>query len=377
MITDKKYQVYWFSLGIAIAAFLLWYFRIIAIYLLFAMFLTFVLNPLVNLLSRGKVIKVKVPRLLATILSFLFLFGIVYLFSSTVFPMIGDEVDHLRSVDPTRFTAVFDNQIYYIEHLLINNHLVEKAPGFLKPLLITELNSWMNQENAGTIISEVLNSVTSGIIGLFSVLFISFFSLKDENLLKKSIANIIPGKYYTDYLKVFNNIENLLSRYFIGLLIQASLISIIVSIALMIIGIQNFILIGILVGIINVIPYLGQVISIVVALLLAVASNIDIINSEHLLFFLIKITSIVVATQTLDSFVFQPLIFSKSVKAHPLEIFLMVFVGGTIAGPFGMFLAIPVYTIVKVTYIGLHGVYLKKRNEYRVSSIENRENINS
>ncbi len=370
MINDKKYQVYWFSLGIAVAAFLLWYFRIIALYLLFAMFLTFVLNPLVNFLSKGKLLKIKVPRFLATVFSFLLLFSLIALFITSIFPLISNEIDHLRSVDPTKFTEVFNNQIFYFENLLIDNHLVEQAPGFLKPMLIAELNTWMNQENAGYVISGVLNGLTSSIIGMFSVLFISFFSLKDENLLKKSIANIIPGKYYTDYLNVFNNIENLLSRYFIGLLVQASIISIIVSIALMIIGIQNFILIGILVGIINVIPYLGQVISIAVALLLGVASNIDIINSEHLLFFLLKITSIVVATQTLDSFIFQPLIFSKSVKAHPLEIFLMVFVGGTIGGAFGMFLAIPVYTIVKVTYIGLHRVYLKKRSEYRVSSIE-------
>jgi predicted PurR-regulated permease PerM len=361
MLTDKKYQVYWFSIAGILAAFLLWYFRIIALYILFAMFLTFVLNPLVNYLSKGKLVKFRVPRILSTIIAFLLFFGIITLFFATIFPLISNEVDHLKSVDPTKFTAVFDNQIYYVEHLIIDNHLTEQLPGFLKPLLIKELNAWMNQENAGYLISGLFNGLANGIIGLFSVLFISFFSLKDENLLKKSVANIIPGKYYTDYINVFNSIENLLSRYFIGLLIQATLISTIVSIALMIIGINNYILIGILVGIINVIPYLGQVISIAIALLLGVASNIDIINSEHLLFFLLKITFIVVGTQTLDSFVFQPIIFSKSVKAHPLEIFLMVFVGGTIAGPFGMFLAIPVYTIIKVTYMGLHRVYVKKK----------------
>jgi predicted PurR-regulated permease PerM len=361
MLTDKKYQVYWFSLAGVLAAFLLWYFRIIALYILFAMFLTFVLNPLVNYLSKGKLVKFRVPRFISTVIAFLLFFGLLALFFATIFPLISNEVDHLKSVDPTQFTTVFDNQIYYIEHLLIDNNLTEKAPGFLKPLLTEELNNWMNQENAGNLISGFFNGITNGVIGLFSVLFISFFSLKDENLLKKSVANIIPGKYYTDYINVFNNIENLLSRYFIGLLIQATIISTIVSIALMLIGINNYILIGILVGIINVIPYLGQVISIALALLLGVASNIDIINSEYLLFFLLKITTIVVATQTLDSFIFQPIIFSKSEKAHPLEIFLMVFVGGTIAGPFGMFLAIPVYTIIKVTYIGLHRVYVKKK----------------
>lgn len=361
MFTDKKYQVYWFSLAGILATFLLWYFRVIALYILFAMFLTFVLNPLVNYLSKGKIVKFRVPRIISTVIAFALFFGLLSLFFGTIFPLISTEVDHLKSVDPTQFTTVFDNQIYYIEHLLIDNNLTEKAPGFLKPLLTEELNNWMNQENAGNLISGFFNGITNGVIGLFSVLFISFFSLKDENLLKKSVANIIPGKYYTDYINVFNNIENLLSRYFIGLLIQATIISTIVSIALMLIGINNYILIGILVGIINVIPYLGQVISIALALLLGVASNIDIINSDYLLFFLLKITSIVVATQTLDSFIFQPIIFSKSVKAHPLEIFLMVFVGGTIAGPFGMFLAIPIYTIIKVTYIGLHRVYVKEK----------------
>ncbi len=364
MLTDKKYQVYWYSIGAVLAIFLLWYFRTIALYLLFSLFLTFVLNPLVNFITKGKLIKLKVPRVFSTIIAFIILFGIVYLFFATIFPLVSNEVEHLKSVDPTKFTAVFDQQIYYIEHLLIENHLTEQSPGFLKPFLIKELNSFMNQENAENLITGIFSGLTNGIIALFSILFISFFSLKDENLLKKSVANIIPGKYYADYIHVFNNIENLLSRYFIGLLIQATIISTIVSIALMIIGINNYILIGILVGIINVIPYLGQVISVVIALLLGVASNIDIISSEQLLFFLIKITAIVVGTQTLDSFIFQPIIFSKSVKAHPLEIFLMVFVGGTIAGPFGMFLAIPVYTILKVTYLGLHRVYIKKKNEH-------------
>jgi predicted PurR-regulated permease PerM len=123
------------------------------------------------------------------------------------------------------------------------------------------------------------------------------------------------------------------------------------------------------VGIINVIPYLGQVISVFLALSLAVASNIDIINSSELLYFLLSITGIVVGTQTLDSFIFQPLIFSKSVRAHPLEIFLMVFVGGTIGGPFGMFLAIPVYTIVKVSFNGFYRVWKKK---VAVGEIENK-----
>ena len=365
----KKYQNYWGFIAFAIGIYLFWYFRIILLYLFFAMCLTFILNPLVNYFNKGKLVKIRVPRMLATILAFIILFAVIGLFGITIFPLINQEFNHLKDIDPNKLTNIFDTQIYYIEHLLLENHIVENKPGYLKPSIIAELSSLLNKQNAESVLSNVFSGLTNGVIALFSIFFISFFSLKDENLLKKSIATIIPGKYYVDYIAVFNSIENLLSRYFIGLLIQATLISTIVAIALSLIGVQNFLLIGILVGIINVIPYLGQVISVFLALSLAVASNIDIINSSELLYFLLSITGIVVGTQTLDSFIFQPLIFSKSVRAHPLEIFLMVFVGGTIGGPFGMFLAIPVYTIVKVSFNGFYRVWKKK---VAVGEIENK-----
>lgn len=359
----KKYQNIWIAIGIALSAFLFWYFRIILLYLFFAMCLTFVLTPLVNYFSRGKVFKIRVPRILSTILAFIILIGVISVFSMTLFPLITTEIDHLKNIDPNKLTNVFDNQIYYIEHLLIKNGISDQQPGYLKPMIIQEVTGLLNKQNAESVLTNVFSGIASLVIAIFSIFFISFFSLKDENLLKKSIASIIPGKYYVDYIAVFNNIEKLLSRYFIGLLIQASVISFIVSVSLYFVGVQNFLLIGILVGLINVIPYLGQVIAVFVALFLGVASNVDIINSSELLMFLLSISGIVIITQTLDSFVFQPLIFSKSVKAHPLEIFLMVFVGGTIGGAFGMFLAIPVYTIVKVSFRGFYGVYLKKLKE--------------
>lgn len=357
----KKYHPIWLILICSLAAFLVWYFRIILLYLFFAMCLTFILTPVVNFLSKRKIRNFRLPRMLATIGSFLLLILVIFLFFLTIFPLVSQEIRQLRTIDPNQFTTIFDNQIYYFENVLIENHLVDQQPGFLKPFLSQKINHMVDEESATSFVTNLFNGITTGAIAVFSVFFITFFSLKDENLLKKALANIIPGKYYVDYIGVFNKIENLLSRYFIGLLIQASIISLIVTIALMIFGVQNAILIGILVGILNVIPYLGQVISVFVAIALGIASNINILNSAELFPFILTITLIVIATQTLDSFIFQPLIFSKSVKAHPLEIFLMVFVGGTIAGPFGMFLSIPIYTVLKVTYVGLHGAWKKKQ----------------
>ncbi len=354
-----KKQPVWGVILVLLSGFLVWYFRVILLYLFLAMCLTFILTPIVNAISKRRIKKIRIPRIFATIVAFIVLFAVIGLFFTTLFPLINHEIQLLKNINPAELTAIFDKQIYYFESLLIENKLSNQNPGFLKPFLTQKLNIIISEDNATTLISDIFTGLSTGTIAIFSILFITFFSLKDENLLKKSLANIIPGKYYVDYISVFNQIENLLSRYFVGLLVQATIISVIVSIALIILGIQNAILVGVLVGVINVIPYIGQVIAVFVAVLLGVASNIDIINSTELLGFVITICIIVIATQTLDSFIFQPLIFSKSVKAHPLEIFLMVFVGGTIAGPFGMFLSIPIYTALKVTYKGFYRVYIK------------------
>ena len=157
------------------------------------------------------------------------------------------------------------------------------------------------------------------------------------------LAGSVPSVH-----KVLMHTKNLLSRYFIGIAIQISIIATIVSVGLTIVGIENAILIGLLAGVINIIPYLGPIIGGTIGVTIAVMSNLDLELQTQLLPLILKVFAVFATAQLTDNFVLQPLIFSKSVKAHPLEIFFVILIAGSLAGIVGMVLAVPTYTFLRI-----------------------------
>lgn len=181
-----------------------------------------------------------------------------------------------------------------------------------------------------------------------SVTFIAFFFLKDEMLFGRAIKATIPnrqmGKTDTALLKI----KQLLTRYFSGIVFQITLITLYVSLLLSFFGIPNSLLIAFFAAIINVIPYLGPIIGGLFAMLVTISSNLDVDFYTVTLPMLFKVAGVFASMQILDGFVLQPYIFSNSVSAHPLEIFIVVIVGAKLGGITGMVVAIPIYTIIRV-----------------------------
>ena len=155
---------------------------------------------------------------------------------------------------------------------------------------------------------------------------------RDENRLKKS----------------FEKIKDLLSRYFLGLLLQISILLIIYTIILVVFGIQNAFVIAFLCALLNLIPYVGPLIGGLLMMFLSMTSNLD---AEFSTVILPKTIYVMVGFsigQLIDNFFSQPMIFSNSVKSHPLEIFIVILAGGSLMGSVGMIVAIPIYTSIKV-----------------------------
>jgi len=146
------------------------------------------------------------------------------------------------------------------------------------------------------------------------------------------------------------SVRHLLMRYFVGLLAQASGMMILTTIGMTIAGIDFSLslIIGLIVGLINVIPYLGPYLGGSIGILLGVANNLHMDFSAELLPMVVLMMAVIVCVQLIDNFLFQPLIFGTSVKAHPLEIFLVILIAGTFAGIPGMILGIPIYTVIRV-----------------------------
>ncbi|MEE9437710.1 MAG: AI-2E family transporter [Saprospiraceae bacterium] len=207
---------------------------------------------------------------------------------------------------------------------------------FLDPSLVPKL------------FKSIVGTLGSLIIGLMSVLFIAFFFLREQGLFNNMISGIVPDKYEKKTLQAISGSSNMLIRYFIGVLAQVSIITIFVSLALRILGVENALLIGFFAALINIVPYVGPILGATFAIVITISSNLGLPFYDAVLPLLFKVTIVFLFMQLLDNFILQPNIFSKSVKAHPLEIFLIVLIGANIAGVVGMILAIPAYTVLRV-----------------------------
>ncbi|MEW4922653.1 AI-2E family transporter [Algibacter sp. 2305UL17-15] len=203
-----------------------------------------------------------------------------------------------------------------------------------------------------SLIPDFLNSIISGLgsfsIGLFSVLFISFFFLKDSKLFENGILTFIPDRKESNWKTSSTKIKDLLSRYFVGLIFQILILFIIYTIGLLIIGVENPIVIAFLCALLNLIPYVGPLIGAGLMLTLTMTSNLGESFSDVILPKTLWVLLVFIIGQLVDNFGSQPIIFSKSVKSHPLEIFLVILITGILFGVIGLIIAVPAYTAIKV-----------------------------
>src|SRR5690606_27255759 len=142
-----------------------------------------------------------------------------------------------------------------------------------------------------------------------------------------------------------DSISNLLRRYSIGLLAEIFMVMLLVTIGLTLVGLgfNHAAVIGLVCGMFNVIPYLGPWMRAIVGWLICASLTIDADFMRHTLPTLGFMTLVFASVQLIDNVLFQPFIYSSSVKAHPLEIFIVILAAGSMAGIVGMILAIPVY----------------------------------
>ena len=172
--------------------------------------------------------------------------------------------------------------------------------------------------------------------------------LKDGKHIEKFFILLFPIKIKKRVEKSFLDIKTLLSRYFVGLLFQISILFVIYTIILLIFGVKDAVVIAFLCALLNLIPYIGPLIGIVLMSFLTMTSYLGQDFSTIIIPKTIYVIIGYIIAQLIDNFISQPFIFSKSVKSHPLEIFIIILIGGTLFGIGGMILAIPLYTAVKV-----------------------------
>jgi predicted PurR-regulated permease PerM len=177
---------------------------------------------------------------------------------------------------------------------------------------------------------------------------LTFYFLLDESLVKDFVLVLTPESYVEDMRSVLHFSKHLLIRYFYGILMEVGIMMTIESTALLILDVPNAILIGFLGGLLNIIPYLGPLLGASIGMVLAGLSELAYGTYDDVFSSILSVAFVFLGANLIDNIILQPQIYSKSVKAHPVEIFLVIIIGGRIGGVVGMIFAIPFYTVVKV-----------------------------
>ncbi len=328
-----------YIIGVLLLLFFLYKIQSVILYVVVAAIISLIGLPIVNFLKN----KFKFNNTFAVIVTIVLLIGILSGLVGLFIPLVVEQGQNLSLLNIQELQSTIENLNQKVITYFSNKN-IEINQSFSESNLFSKIDF--------SIIPNFLNSVVSGFgsfsIALFSIIFISFFLLKDSKLLEQGVLTFVPDTSEEGTKRSMHKIKDLLSRYFVGLVLQITILFIIYTIVLLIFGVNNAIVIAFLCALLNLIPYVGPMISAVLMMFLTMTSFI---GSDFQTVILPKTIFVFIGFligQLVDNFFSQPIIFSKSVKSHPLEIFLVISIAGVLFGVIGLIVAIPAYTSIKV-----------------------------
>ena len=326
---------------------LMWYFRDIVGYVIASAVLAIVGSPLVGLVKRVRVRGRSVPDWLAALVVLFLLWGVGVAMFAIFIPLIFGKLTALASVDFSTILASFEQPLRKLQHFLEDYFSLNVSTLSLSDTIGAQVELLFNPEKLQNFLGSLVSGVASAVIALFSVTFITFFFLKDDGLFLRIMLAVTPTRYEGNVKHALGSASTLLSRYFIGILAESALMMLMVSVSLICCGYlpQNAFFIGLIVGVLNVIPYVGPWLGFGISLLVSMAF---VGGDTTMTFIVLSLAITILAAQMIDNFVLQPFLYSNSVNAHPLEIFVVILMAGHFAGVVGMLFAIPGYTVLRV-----------------------------
>ncbi len=334
----------WRLLGIvAILLFAVLFFKLV-IYLGISLVLFLIGNPISNLIEKIKLGRFRVPRSIAALLTISVMLTVLVGVFFLVVPALAAEINFLYDLN---FYEVLHNilaQFPSVKALLLKFGEEED----LKISVATQLKSFITANNLGMVLNNVFGYFGSILGGVLCVLFITFFLLKDENLVRESILVITPSGYEEAVSEILKTSKRMLSKYFAALFFDMFLVSMAVLLVLSLLGVKNALIIAFCAGLLNVIPYIGSIITMCIAVILGVSSCIGMGAYDMIGPTIYEIFFAMLSINLIDGFIVQPFLFSNSVKAHPLEIFIVTLMAAKLGGIFGMVIALPSYTLLRV-----------------------------
>jgi len=332
---------------IILGGYLIWRFSFLFVYFIISAIISFVGHPIVLFFDKIRIGKYHFPHGISALITLLLILGCLFSLIAIFVPLIFQEAQAIARIDLKKVSSELQGPLSSIE-VEMNRFGLIPAGKTLQELIAENAKSLINITSVTNFLNGMLGFAGSFFIDLFSIFFIAFFFLKDDQLFENMVLMVLPEKYSGPTHKVFINSIKLLRRYFTGVIIEIFGGMGLITIGFLILGVENALLLGFLGGLINIIPYLGPILGTAMGLTLGFTGAIAAGEFSTFSSLAIKIAIVVFGIHFLDTMLYQPIIYSKSVKAHPLEIFVVILIGGSLGGIIGMLIAVPSYTLLRV-----------------------------
>ncbi len=338
----------WIVILSALGLYLLYYFSDLVSFILASWVLSMLGQPIMKLfLEKLKLNKFSYGTSVAAVMTILLYIMGILLIGILFIPIIIEQASHLANIDYNKIGASLQPPITYINNELQSLGLISSEQSVMDQI-IEVVQKWFKPERVSNIFGSIIQIGSNLTLAVGSIIFITFFFLQESGLFQEYLVAIVPKRHEEKISHILSDASRLLRRYFTGILIQGSIFCLISYVALTLFGVRNALLIGFFGGLMNVIPYVGPIIGMVFAAFITLTGYVGADFSQVILPLCLKAIGSVFIAQVIDNWLVQPFLFSKTVKAHPLEIFLVILIAAKIGGITGMILAIPAYTVLRV-----------------------------
>ncbi|WP_144509737.1 AI-2E family transporter [Bacillus sp. FJAT-22090] len=327
----------------------------------------YLLRPILRLME-----KIRIRRVWGILVIFLALIGLITLLVFLVVPFLKAQSTKLVEELPDYLIQLLNSLDHFLRTSFVADYYVQIEKDVMTMLqsVPAQIGNFFQNTIASVAsgITSIVGAVTSFVLSIIMVPFILFYLLKDGEKLPKFVIKIFPPRMRDDFLIVFRNIDNQISSYIQGQILVSMCIGFMIFIGFTIIGMPYALLLGVIAMVTSVVPYLGPVIAITPAAIIALVSSP---------FMLVKLAIVWTIVQLVEGKFISPQIMGKSLHIHPITIIFVLITSGALFGVPGVVLGIPGYAIIKVIVSHFYTLFKKRYNRYE-PNIENQyEHINN
>ena len=333
--------------GILAVGLLIFFFPDIFLYFGIAIILSMLGRPLCEAFKKIHIKKFHLGNAVSSVLTMVAMFLAFFLIFLIIIPLVNKEIMILSNIDTDAIVEYFEKPLENIYNFLIQYNIIRPEENIMGTVE-SKLYSIVNWDNFSSIIGSLISKTSSLVIGTFSIVFLTFFLLRDPDIVHNIFMAITPDNQTSHMKNILHDSRVMLTRYIFGLIAEVLCMMILIFIGLTIFGIKSALVIAVIGGLMNIIPYLGPLMGCAVGVVIGIISNLGIGSYNLILPNSLEIMGVFLGANLVDNFILQPTIYSKSVFAHPIEIFLVILMAGSLGGVVGMIIAIPSYTLIRI-----------------------------